>query len=64
MVKNENLPPCKWLTGRIMELHLEKDGHTLVVSIKTPYEILRKPITWLCLLPLPKDNKNDFKMNN
>ncbi|XP_076382083.1 uncharacterized protein LOC143260481 [Megalopta genalis] len=55
VVKEDNLPPLRWRTGRIIELHPGKDGNTRVVSIKLSDTILRRPVTKICILPVDDD---------
>ncbi|GFW75833.1 integrase catalytic domain-containing protein [Trichonephila clavipes] len=39
ILKNENLPPCKWTMGRILEIVKGSDGKVRVVKVKTPTKI-------------------------
>ncbi|XP_044757058.1 uncharacterized protein LOC123315434 [Coccinella septempunctata] len=53
LIKSDNLPPCKWQLGRIVELHPGADGCTRVASVKTAdNNILKRPVIKLCPLPL------------
>ncbi|GFT08186.1 integrase catalytic domain-containing protein [Trichonephila clavipes] len=36
ILKDENLPPCKWTMGRILEIVKGSDGKVRVVKVKTP----------------------------
>jgi len=47
LVIDERYPPSKWPLGRIIEMHPGKDGHTLVVTVKTQTTILKRPIVKL-----------------
>lgn len=51
IIKDDNLPPAKWLLGRILQKHSGKDNITRVVTIKTKTGILKRPCNKLCLLP-------------
>ncbi|XP_071055128.1 uncharacterized protein [Onthophagus taurus] len=51
LVKDERLPPSKWLLARITELHPGKDGLVRVATIKTSTTTLVRPLVKLCLLP-------------
>ncbi|XP_076301772.1 uncharacterized protein LOC143219847, partial [Lasioglossum baleicum] len=51
LVKEENLPPMKWLLGRITELHPGHDGITRVVSLRTANGVYKRPVTKICILP-------------
>jgi hypothetical protein len=52
IVKNESLPPSKWLLGRIIDTHPGNDGMIRVVTVKCSNSTFKRPITKLCLLPL------------
>ncbi|GFV06424.1 integrase catalytic domain-containing protein [Trichonephila clavipes] len=51
ILKDENLPPCKWTMGRILEIVKGSDGKVRVVKVKTPQGIFRRGISKICLLP-------------
>ncbi|XP_076660035.1 uncharacterized protein LOC143363312 [Halictus rubicundus] len=52
LLRNSNLPPCKWELGRIKQLHPGDDGHVRVVTVKTSSTELMRPIVKLCPLPI------------
>ncbi|KAL0860883.1 hypothetical protein ABMA27_009420 [Loxostege sticticalis] len=52
IVKNECLPPSKWLLGRVIEVHPGNDGLVRVVTVKCGNSILKRSITKICLLPI------------
>lgn len=52
LVKDERLPPGKWLLGRIMEKHPGQDGLTRVVTVKFKNNEFKRPITKICPLPI------------
>lgn len=54
LVKDERLPPGKWLLGRILDKHPGKDGLTRVVTLKFKNNVFKRPITKIC--PLPMDS--------
>lgn len=54
LVKDERLPPGKWLLGRIIAKHPGKDGLTRVVTLKFKNNIFKRPVTKIC--PLPSDS--------
>lgn len=56
LVKDERLPPTKWLLGRVLELHPGKDGLVRVVTLKCKDGTLKRPITKICVLPI-EDNQ-------
>ncbi|GFS99651.1 hypothetical protein TNCV_1972191 [Trichonephila clavipes] len=42
ILKDENLPPCKWTMGRILETVKGSDGMVRVVKVKMPQEEYRE----------------------
>lgn len=52
LVRNANLPPSKWLLGRITACHPGPDERVRVVTIKTATSELKRPITQICVLPI------------
>ncbi|XP_055610425.1 uncharacterized protein LOC129757284 isoform X1 [Uranotaenia lowii] len=52
LVKEENLPPCVWITGRVTKVHPGPDGHVRVASLKTPRGEIKRSIAKLCPLPV------------
>lgn len=52
LLKDEQLPPARWLLGRVTETHPGKDGLVRVVSIKTKNSIIKRPVSKICLLPI------------
>lgn len=55
VVKEDNLPPGKWLLGRVTTVHPGKDGHVRVATVKTKNGELKRPILKLSVLPI-KEN--------
>ncbi|XP_059061146.1 uncharacterized protein LOC131854043 [Achroia grisella] len=51
IIKDQNLPPAKWLLGVIVEKHTGKDNITRVVTVKTKNGYLKRPCNKLCFLP-------------
>ena len=51
LLKDENLPPSKWMMGRVLECHPGNDGLVRAVTLKTEGGSLKRPIAKLCLLP-------------
>lgn len=58
LIKEDNLPPTKWLYGRIIKVHPGKDGLVRVADVKCKNSILSRPIHKLCLLPIV-DNQTE-----
>lgn len=53
LVKEDNVPPCRWLLGRVVAKHTGKDNVTRVVSLRTKNNHTIKRLTSkLCILPL------------
>ncbi|UYV64582.1 hypothetical protein LAZ67_3001244 [Cordylochernes scorpioides] len=44
LIREEHVPPAKWMMGRVVEVHRGKDGLVLVVSIRTRTGILKRPL--------------------
>ncbi|UYV60634.1 K02A2.6-like, partial [Cordylochernes scorpioides] len=53
LVREEHVPPAKWIMGRVVEIHPGKDGLVRVVSIRTKAGLLKRPLVKLALLPVP-----------
>lgn len=51
-IQDENLPPGRWLLGRVIELHPGKDGLVRVVSLRTKNGIIKRPVLKLSVLPI------------
>lgn len=52
LVKDDRLPPGKWLLGRIIRKHPGPDGITRVVTLQYKDNTFKRPIAKLCPLPL------------
>ncbi|UYV61579.1 hypothetical protein LAZ67_1005356 [Cordylochernes scorpioides] len=52
LIKEERMPPARWLMGRVVETHPGKDGLVRVVSVRTSVGVLRRPLMKLVLLPV------------
>lgn len=52
LVKDPNLPPGKWVMGRVINIHPGKDGRVRVVTLKTAIGNFIRPIHKLAALPL------------
>lgn len=51
LVSDDNLPPLKWLLGRIVDIVRGKDGHVRVVAIKTKSGELTRAVQKVAPLP-------------
>ncbi|UYV75506.1 hypothetical protein LAZ67_13000424 [Cordylochernes scorpioides] len=52
LIKEERMPPARWLMGRVVETHPGKDGLVRVVSVRTSVGVLRRPLVKLVLPPV------------
>lgn len=52
LIKEDNIPPARWVMGRIREVHPGKDSLVRVVTLKTKGGFLTRPITKLVKLPV------------
>lgn len=52
LVKDDRLPPCQWLLGRIHTSHSGADGVTRVATIKTTKGLIRRAFNNICPLPI------------
>lgn len=54
LVKEDNLPPARWLLGKVVEKHPGLDKVTRVVTLKCNGSLIKRPISKLCILPIAK----------
>lgn len=52
LVKDGDLPDCKWIVGRISEIMKRNDDNDHVVIVRTPSETYKRRISNICILPL------------
>ncbi|GBM49319.1 hypothetical protein AVEN_199031-1 [Araneus ventricosus] len=52
LLKEENLPCCKWILGRIVDVFYGKDNVVRVVNVKTHSGIYKRSISKIARLPL------------
>lgn len=55
LVKEDELPPAKWLFGVITEKHTGSDKLTRVVSVKCKNSIFKRALSKLIILPVAKE---------
>ncbi|XP_076660720.1 uncharacterized protein LOC143364103 [Halictus rubicundus] len=60
LIQEDNLPPMKWMLGRILELHPGQDGKTRVVSLRTASGTLKRPVTKICFLPIAENDSESL----
>lgn len=58
LIKEQNVPPLKWITGRILKLVPGKDGITRTVLIKTQSSTFERAVNNVCVLPIDDDSLN------
>lgn len=54
IIRQDNLPPTKWLLGRIEAIHPGTDGLVRVATVRTQNSTLKRPVVKLCPLPWPQ----------
>lgn len=52
LVKEDDLPPSRWLLGRVVAKHPGADGITRVVSLRTKTTVIKRSISKICILPV------------
>ncbi|GBM33740.1 hypothetical protein AVEN_75812-1 [Araneus ventricosus] len=52
LIREENLPPCKWLLGHVIALYPGQDNKVRVVDVKTSKGIYKRSINKLSVLPI------------
>lgn len=70
LIKEENLPPAKWATGRIINKYPGQDGLTRVVEVQINNKTFKRPLSKICSLPgdnsdviMDDDNKSTQKVS-
>lgn len=56
LLKEENLPPQRWLLGRVIKVHYGSDGNVRVAVVRTKDGIYERGISKICVLPI-RDNE-------
>lgn len=57
ILREDGLPKCKWILGRISEVIYGRDGCIRVVNVRTQHGLLKRPISKVCILPIETDKK-------
>lgn len=52
LLKDEKVPPTRWLLARVTDIHLGKDGLARVINLCTKNGFITRPITKICPLPI------------
>ncbi|XP_055604767.1 uncharacterized protein LOC129753000 [Uranotaenia lowii] len=58
IIVDENQPPMKWKMARIHQVHPGNDGVTRVVTLRTSNGYMTRPVTKICMLPIPTNDGN------
>lgn len=53
ILKEDKLPPLCWSLARVEEIFPGRDNITRIVSVRTRNGVYKRPITSLCILPIP-----------
>ncbi|XP_045767032.1 uncharacterized protein LOC123868524 [Maniola jurtina] len=48
ILKEDHMPPCKWLLGRIIQKHVGPDNITRVVTVKCKNGVYKRPVNRIC----------------
>ncbi|XP_045458837.1 uncharacterized protein LOC123669270 [Melitaea cinxia] len=54
LVKEDDLPPARWLLGKIEQKHPGPDNITRVVTIRTKNSLIKRPTSKVAILPVTK----------
>ncbi|XP_059054590.1 uncharacterized protein LOC131848648 [Achroia grisella] len=54
LVKEDDLPPGRWLLGKVEQKHPGPDKLTRVVTLSTKDSVIKRPTSKLCVLPITK----------
>lgn len=57
LVKDDRVPPNRWLLGRVTGVYPGSDGVTRVADVKTTSGTLRRAFNRLCPLPVPESHE-------
>lgn len=52
IIHEDNVPPMKWIIGRVINIVPGADGYARVADVKTPTTTLRRPVAKLAVLPV------------
>lgn len=56
LLKEDNLPPARWATGRIIAKHPGQDGLTRVVDVQINDKVYRRSLSKICSLPAENED--------
>lgn len=52
LIIEDNLPPTRWVLGRVLEIHPGQDGLVRVSTLRCQGTVIKRPIVKLALLPI------------
>lgn len=55
LIRDDNLPPTKWLKGRVVQTFTGADNEVRVAEIKTKTSVMKRAISQICRLPVPNE---------
>lgn len=55
IIKQDNIPPCHWPLGRIVEVHPDAKGVVRVVTVKTQNGLFKRAVARVCPLPVQEN---------
>ncbi|XP_055613344.1 uncharacterized protein LOC129759834 [Uranotaenia lowii] len=61
LLKEENIPPMRWPTARIVQTHPGSDGIIRVVTLRTAKGSCTRPVSKICLLPIAPSSEEAIK---
>lgn len=50
ILKEDNVPPSKWVLGKVIKKHVGPDNLTRVATVKTKNNIFKRPLSKICVL--------------
>ncbi|XP_046681453.1 uncharacterized protein LOC124368223 [Homalodisca vitripennis] len=62
LLKEDNLPPLKWVTGRVVAVHPGADNRIRVATVKTSSGTFRRAVNKLCILPLEPNTVQECRL--
>lgn len=62
IIKEDNLPPAKWILGVILEAFPDKNGLVRTAKVKTATTCLMRPVQKLCRLPLHNEEDRSYSI--
>ena len=59
ILKDDNLPPMRWMLGRILHIHSRRDGEVSTVTVQTFTNQLKRGIRSIAVLPVQEENSRE-----